>query len=163
MAAPARDNPGITWPPPLIPLAALLGGLVLDWLVPAHLLQIFLGFTTRLVMGALLVVAGAALMVAAGHAFKAARTNIPPWKPALALVTAGVYSYVRNPMYVSFGLITAGLACALASDWTLALMVPAALLLHYGVVLREERYLEAKFGTAYRDYKAAVPRYGWPG
>jgi protein-S-isoprenylcysteine O-methyltransferase Ste14 len=35
--------------------------------------------------------------------------------------------------------------------------------LHFGVVKREERYLEAKFGDAYRRYKETVPRYGWPG
>ena len=49
----------------------------------------------------------------------------------------------------------------LGSDWILILMVPMLLILHYGVVLREERYLERKFGEAYWDYKAAVPRYGW--
>ncbi|MBZ0140294.1 MAG: isoprenylcysteine carboxylmethyltransferase family protein [Pseudorhodoplanes sp.] len=163
MARPVRDNPGVICPPPLIPLAALAGGLVLDWLVPAHLLQILFGLPTRLVAGGVLVVAGFALMLAGSRAFAAARTNIPPWKPALALVTEGVYAYVRNPMYVGFGFVTAGLALALASDWTLALMVPAAIVLHRGVVLREERYLEGKFGAPYRAYKAAVPRYGWPG
>jgi protein-S-isoprenylcysteine O-methyltransferase Ste14 len=40
-------------------------------------------------------------------------------------------------------------------------MVPALIILHYGVVLREERYLERKFGEAYRLHKASVPRYGW--
>jgi protein-S-isoprenylcysteine O-methyltransferase Ste14 len=33
--------------------------------------------------------------------------------------------------------------------------------LHFGVVLREERYLEQKFGDDYRRYKKSVPRYGW--
>ena len=40
-------------------------------------------------------------------------------------------------------------------------VVPAVLVLHYGVVLREERYLEAKFGAPYLAYKQSVPRYGW--
>jgi len=68
---------------------------------------------------------------------------------------------MRNPMYVGLTLLLAGLAIALASDWTLVLLVPAALVLHFGVVKREERYLEAKFGEAYRVYKGNVPRYGW--
>jgi protein-S-isoprenylcysteine O-methyltransferase Ste14 len=59
-------------------------------------------------------------------------------------------------------LIVAGLGIALASDWMLVMLVPAVLLLHFGVVKREERYLEAKFGDAYRAYKERVPRYGIP-
>jgi protein-S-isoprenylcysteine O-methyltransferase Ste14 len=35
------------------------------------------------------------------------------------------------------------------------------LVLHYGVVPREERYLEQKFGEVYWSYKGDVPRYGW--
>jgi protein-S-isoprenylcysteine O-methyltransferase Ste14 len=57
--------------------------------------------------------------------------------------------------------LTAGIAIALASDWTLVLLVPAAFVLHFGVVLREERYLARKFGDDYRRYLAQVPRYGW--
>jgi len=67
---------------------------------------------------------------------------------------------MRNPMYIGLLLLTGGIGIALASDWTLVLLVPTALILHYGVVLREERYLEAKFGDAYRRYKAKVPRWG---
>jgi protein-S-isoprenylcysteine O-methyltransferase Ste14 len=38
---------------------------------------------------------------------------------------------------------------------------PTRYVLHYGVVLREERYLERKFGEDYRRFKAEMPRYGW--
>ena len=62
-------------------------------------------------------------------------------------------------MYVGLILVIAGLAIALASDWMLVLLVPAALILHFGVVKREERYLAAKFGETYREYVSKVPRY----
>jgi protein-S-isoprenylcysteine O-methyltransferase Ste14 len=41
------------------------------------------------------------------------------------------------------------------------MLMPAAMVMHYGVVLREESYLERRFGETYRQYLAAVPRYGW--
>jgi protein-S-isoprenylcysteine O-methyltransferase Ste14 len=159
-----RDNPGVIAPPPLIPLAALLLGLLLDRLLPLNILAASLGMIPRLVAGGSLIAAGAALELMAGHTFSKAGTNIPPWKPALALARDGVYRIMRNPMYVGFGFIALGLAVALGSDWTFPLMIPAAVILHRGVVLREERYLERKFGEQYRAYLRAVPRYGvrWP-
>jgi protein-S-isoprenylcysteine O-methyltransferase Ste14 len=162
MAKEPRDIPGVIVPPPVIALAALLLGLSLDWLLGSYLLWLLLGFGLRLFLGIVLIAGGAALLSLAARLFTRLGTNIPPWKPATALATDGVYRYLRNPMYVGMGLVTAGLALPLASDWTLVLLVPAALLLHYGVVLREERYLERKFGDAYRRYKERVPRYGWP-
>jgi protein-S-isoprenylcysteine O-methyltransferase Ste14 len=162
MTGAERDNPGVLVLPPLIPLAALLLGLMLDRLVPGYFLHVFLTFGERMFVGGLLAATGVALFVAGGHYFSVAKTNIPPYKPALHLVTDGLYAWIRNPMYVGFGFVTAGLAVAFASDWTLVLMIPAAIVLHRGVVLREERYLDAKFGDAYRQYVARVPRYGWP-
>jgi len=157
-----RDIPNVIVLPPLIPLAALLLGLLLDWLIPGYFLRVFLTFGERLFLGGVLFAVGLALMLAGGHYFSLAKTNIPPYKPALHLVTDGLYAFVRNPMYVGFGFMLAGLGIAFASDWTLVLMIPAAIVLHRGVVLREERYLEAKFGDLYRQYMTRVPRYGWP-
>lgn len=157
-----RDIPNVIVLPPLIPLAALLLGLLLDWLVPGYFLYVFLTFSERMVLGGILVAIGLALILAGGHYFSLAKTNIPPYRPALHLVTDGLYAFVRNPMYVGLGFMLAGLAVAFASDWTLVLMIPAAIVLHRGVVLREERYLEIKFGDAYRQYMLRVPRYGWP-
>ncbi|HEX3161437.1 MAG TPA: isoprenylcysteine carboxylmethyltransferase family protein, partial [Pseudolabrys sp.] len=82
--------------------------------------------------------------------------------PSSVLVTTGIFAYVRNPMYVGLAFLVAGIGVALASDWTLVMLVVAALLIHFGVVKREERYLEAKFGAAYRSYMSTVPRYGLP-
>jgi protein-S-isoprenylcysteine O-methyltransferase Ste14 len=99
------------------------------------------------------------LATLAVRSFRQAATNVEPWKPALTLVTNGIYGLIRNPMYTAIIIFIAGLAIALGSDWMLVLLVPAALILHFGVVKREERYLEAKFGQSYRSYKQVVPCY----
>ena len=101
------------------------------------------------------------MLIATRRAFDEAGTNIRPDMPTTALVTSGLFTHARNPAYQGGSLALLGLALMLGSDWIVLLMVPALLLLHYGVVLREERYLEQKFGEAYRRYKEAVPRYGW--
>jgi protein-S-isoprenylcysteine O-methyltransferase Ste14 len=65
-------------------------------------------------------------------------------------------------MYQAFFLFVLGFAFAFGSDWMFLLLPFAAVLMHYGVVRREERYLATRFGDAYADYCARVPRYGWP-
>ena len=158
----AHDTPGVIAPPPLIALAAVVLGLLLNWLLPAYVVTVLLPFTARIAIGVLLMAAGLALAVIGERRFVRAGTEVKPWKPSTALVTDGVFRYLRNPMYVGMIGFVAGLAIALASDWSLVMAVALALVIHFGVVKREERYLAAKFGDAYRSYKAQVPRYGWP-
>jgi len=158
-----RDNAGVIAPPPLMAMAVVVLGLALDWLLPAYVLTVLLPLTARLVVGVLLLAASAALAVPAIWAFRTAGTHVEPWKASSALVTDGIFRFVRNPMYVGLILLLAGLSVLLASDWMLVMTVVQVPVLHFGVVKREERYLAAKFGDAYRRYRDAVPRYGWPG
>lgn len=157
-----HNTPEIIAPPPLIALAAVLVGVVLDWLLPAYVLVVLLSLEVRIVLGLFLVAAGVALAVSARGSFVRSGTQVNPYKPSSALVTTGVYAHIRNPMYVGLAFIVAGLGIALASDWTLVMLVGAALTIHFGVVQREEAYLTGKFGEPYREYVANVPRYGWP-
>ena len=158
----ARDHAGVIAPPPLLALAAVVLGLALDWLMPAYVLVVLLTYAERIVIAALLFAAGTALAAPALYGFRSAGTHVEPWKSATALVTGGIYNWLRNPMYVGLTFFLVALSLALASDWTLVMTVDFVLVIHFGVVKREERYLEAKFGDAYRQYKARVPRYGWP-
>jgi protein-S-isoprenylcysteine O-methyltransferase Ste14 len=128
--------------------------------MPAAAVAASLALRERLVLGALVAIAGGALVIAAERRFRQVGTNVPPWRPSLRLATSGIYERMRNPMYIGLLLVVGGLGIALGSDWTLLLLVPTALVLHYGVVLREERYLERKFGEEYRRYRARVPRWG---
>ncbi len=156
------DIPGVIAPPPLIDLTAVVLGALLNWLAPAYLLTVLLPLHERVAIGLVLMLAGGGLAVVALRTMREAATNPEPWKPAVRLVTGGIFAWVRNPIYVGGWLVIAGLAIALASDWMLVTLVLSLPVKHFGVVLREERYLEDKFGDAYRAYKQAVPRYGIP-
>jgi protein-S-isoprenylcysteine O-methyltransferase Ste14 len=157
-----RDNAGVIAPPPLIALAAVVLGLALDWLLPAYVLTVLLSFWERVVIAVILIGAGAALAIPALLGFRLAGTHVEPWKASTVLVTGGVFGRLRNPMYVGLTLLLAGLSIFLASDWMLVMTIIFMPVIHFGVVKREERYLEVKFGDAYRAYKANVPRYGIP-
>jgi len=157
-----RDNAGVIAPPPLIALAAVLLGLALDWLLPAYVLTVLLCFWERVVIAVILIGAGAALAIPALRGFRSAGTHVEPWKASTVLVTGGIFGRLRNPMYVGLTLLLAGLSIFLTSDWMLVMTIVFMPVIHFGVVKREERYLEAKFGDAYRAYKANVPRYGIP-
>ncbi len=156
------DTPGVIAPPPLIALAALIAGIVLDRVFPAYLLSLLLPFGARIVAGMALLGAGAVLALAGERAFVRAGTAVKPWQPSTALVTDGVFRWLRNPMYVGLVLMLAGVSIGLASDWTLVMTIAFAFTIHFGVVRREERYLATKFGDDYRSYRERVPRYGWP-
>jgi protein-S-isoprenylcysteine O-methyltransferase Ste14 len=155
-----NDTAGVIAPPPLIALAAVLVGLLLDWIAPAYILSLLLSLEMRLSLGLLLIVLGCLLAYGGYRSFGRARTDVNPYRPSTTLATTGVYAYLRNPMYVGLGFIIGGIGIALASDWILVMLAAAALTIHFGVVKREEAYLTAKFGEAYVRYRAAVPRYG---
>jgi protein-S-isoprenylcysteine O-methyltransferase Ste14 len=160
MPGETRDNPGVIAFPPLILLAVLVLGLLLDYLLPLNVIDA-LPRILRLVVGLLLFLFGASFPIRVRRAFETAGTNIRPDQPTNAIVTTGLFAHARNPVYLGGLIAILGLALMLGSDWMVILIVPAVLVLHYGVVLREERYLEAKFGAPYLAYKQSVPRYGW--
>jgi len=155
----SADRPRVVIWPPLLPLFAILLGFGLDRLIPLGLLEQIPGGIRSVVALMLFAVAGY-LGIAGIRGFLRTGNPVETWKPAATLVADGIYARARNPMYLALGLGTLGLAITNASDWTVLMLVPAALVLHFGVVLQEERHLEGKFGEAYRRYKAAVPRYG---
>lgn len=75
-----------------------------------------------------------------------------------SLVTDGPYAFSRNPMYVGWTALYAGLALLRGSAWLL-LALPVVLAGTHLDVRREERTLERRFGAAYRAYRREVRRY----
>jgi protein-S-isoprenylcysteine O-methyltransferase Ste14 len=75
------------------------------------------------------------------------------------LVTTSIHGWSRNPIYVGMLLLYAGIGIAARGPWVFILARPLVIILRYGVVAREEAYLERRFGDAYRNYKARVRRW----
>ena len=152
------DNPGVVARPPLIYLGFLIAGIILDRVWPIVPMQPF-GGSLRFIGAATLVLIGIAILTSAMGRFRAAGTNVPTPMPATALVTSGLYAHSRNPIYIALSLIYLGLAIAASSVWSVIFLVPVLFLIRYGVIAREERYLEHKFGSAYVDYRKRVRRW----
>jgi protein-S-isoprenylcysteine O-methyltransferase Ste14 len=151
------DVAGVIALPPLIFLGFLAAAAVLEAVVPLPLLTAHA--LARYLAGAALATCGVVIIAMGTRRFLAAGTNIPPTLPTTALVVDGIYRRTRNPLYLGTALIYLGLGVAAGSLWAIALVVPLLWVINVGVVAREERYLERKFGDAYRAYKARVRRW----
>ncbi len=151
----AQDNPGVVAPPPLIYAGTLAAGLISNALFRVPFLPRGVG---RLI-GLPLVLGGLAVGLLGVREMKRAGTNVDPREPTTAIVTGGPYRFTRNPLYLSMTLMYGGIT-AIANALPAAILLPVALaVMRRGVIEREERYLEGKFGDEYLDYKAQVRRW----
>ena len=150
------DTAQVVVRPPLALGLAIVVGLALDWLMPlpfmpARLPAGWLG--TMVFLFALALAAWAIITITK------AGSNVPTNQPTIAIVASGPYRYTRNPIYLGMFLGLAGLAIAFNNLWLLILLLPFAFVIRYGVVAREEAYLERKFGDDYGNYRARVRRW----
>jgi protein-S-isoprenylcysteine O-methyltransferase Ste14 len=155
--ATSRDVAGVLAPPPLIYMGFLIAGIGLQVVWPAALVSTI--FALRVGIGSALGLLGMAISISGVLQFRRSGTEYHPNRPATALVMDGPYRLTRNPMYMGLTLLYGGIALGANSAWILGLLVPLLIVLHYGVIFREEAYLERKFGDAYREYKAKVRRW----
>ncbi|MGH9891800.1 MAG: methyltransferase family protein [bacterium] len=149
------DSPKVLVLPPLLYGAALGVGFLLQWIAGRPILS----SNTRYWAGGVVLASGVLLAIWGRGVMERAGTNVNPTLPTTALVATGPFRFSRNPLYVALTLLYIGLALLTNALWVLVLIVPVLLVMHYGVVRREERYLEAKFGDAYRAYRSSVRRY----
>ena len=150
-----KDAPNVIAIPPLIYLAFLAVGLLLDYLFPVPVLP----NSVQYAVGFGIIIAPGLVMRFVLREFRKAETQFDPRKPTTAIITTGPYRFSRNPLYVSLTMLYLGIAIAADSVWVLAGLIPTLVVMHYGVILREEEYLEAKFGEQYLRYKNTVRRW----
>jgi protein-S-isoprenylcysteine O-methyltransferase Ste14 len=149
------DHPGVIAKPPALFLGALAIGFALELAVPTS----FVSGGVRLGLGAALVAAGLAVAYTAIGQQRRAGTNIETDRPTQTIVTSGLYGFSRNPIYIGLVLFHLGVSTLADSLWMAGTLAPLLVVMHFGVIRREEAYLERKFGDVYRAYRGTVRRW----
>ena len=155
MASGHGQTAGVIAPPPAIFAAGLALGSLLQRIVPAPRLP----GGVRRALGLPLVGLGLGLGVWAIRTMLQAGTPLEPSRPTTAIVSSGPYRLTRNPIYAGMAFLYTGLALVAGRLWALALLPGVLAVVQRGVIEREERYLEARFGDEYRAYRARVRRW----
>lgn len=151
-----KDAPDLVIFPPVLIGGVLLLGLGIHYaLWTVTLLPVIVARG----IGLTVFVSAGTLAYLAERAMKRVGTNVLPTQPTLALATDGPYRYTRNPLYIAAIGMYLGVTLWVDGLAPLLLLFPVAWLLHWGVVLREEGYLQAKFGAAYDAYRSDVRRW----
>jgi protein-S-isoprenylcysteine O-methyltransferase Ste14 len=150
-----RDNAGVVAPPPLI----YLGPLVLGLLLNRRLSVPFLPRGAARAIGWPLLAGGVSLASWFVFTMRRADTPMDPREPVSNLATDGPFRYTRNPAYLSMAMIYAGISSLANALWSILLLPAVLLVIQRGVIEREERYLERKFGEEYLGYKGRVRRW----
>jgi protein-S-isoprenylcysteine O-methyltransferase Ste14 len=150
------DNAQVIIRPPLAWAIAVIAGLALNWLLPLPFLPAELRAAW---LGAVVFVLALALFAWSIVTITSAGSSVPTNRPTTTVVESGPYQFTRNPIYLSMALSLIGLAMVFDNLWLLLMLAAFALVIRYGVVAREEAYLERKFGDVYRDYRSRVRRW----
>ena len=150
-----KDRPNVIAFPPLVFGLGLGIGFLLHWLWPV---PIGSPQPPRWIGGAL-AVSSAVLALWGSQTMRRAGTNIKPTEPTTAIVQTGPFRFSRNPLYVSLTILYVGVSWMFNALIPLLLLPPLLIFVHFGIVRREERYLEAKFGSEYTDYCKRVRRW----
>jgi protein-S-isoprenylcysteine O-methyltransferase Ste14 len=152
-STPLAANLGLARPPAIY-LVAILVGVVMHFVWPIRIIP-----NLARPVGGLIVIFAAALFIWSIRTFRSAGTPVPGNQPTTTIVRVGPYRLSRNPIYLGFSLFQTGIALGVNDAWILITLLPAIATISFVVIPREERYLEARFGTEYAAYKASVRRW----
>lgn len=86
-------------------------------------------------------------------------TGLLPGQATHSMIEEGPYRLSRNPLYVGMLVLYVGLALLAPTVWALVLFPVAVLLVLWGAIRPEERFLHERFGEPYDDYRRRVRRW----
>ena len=151
-----NDHARVITKPPLIFLIAVLVGWGIHWIWPA---AFSLTRSTSWLLGGAAIVLAVLLAAWSLIRFRRGEQNPDPQTPTPSLYTDGPYARSRNPIYVALAVLQVGIALIANIPWILLMVIPALMIVHFGIVIPEEAYLEERFGDNFREYRARVRRW----
>jgi protein-S-isoprenylcysteine O-methyltransferase Ste14 len=110
-------------------------------------------------LGMIPLIFGVVLNLIADRAFHEVNTTVKPFAESSSLITGGVFRISRNPMYLGFVLILAGIAILLRSLLPFVVICVFAILIQRMFITVEERMLAEKFGDDWQRYKRITRRW----
>jgi len=143
--------------PPYLLWSSLVISMILEIFVSP--LAIFGGSMIQFVIGLLIIGLGLANFFYTYVTFSNNQEEIHPKTVTTQIFTGGTFKYSRNPVYLSFVMLLLGCGIAFNSLWYIYLAAINVILLHYGIIVPEEKYLEKEFGKDYLVYKKSVRRW----
>lgn len=149
------DNASVIAPAPVIYAASVVAGAAVEYVVPSSLVPFGVGVWVAVVLIAVAI----GIVASAFVALARAQTTFDARKSTTRIVSAGAFRFSRNPTYIALSMLHIGISFAWGSLWVLLMVIPAVAITQWGVIRREERYLETKFGDEYRCYASTVRRW----
>ena len=152
-----NDNPGVYVPPPMIYAFVFGMASIAQFVKPIHF-HFFKSPRSHFTGWIFLILAIGIMFLSIGKFLRTKNTLITI-RPANTLQTNGIYTFTRNPMYLSLILLYISVACFTGNCWAFIFLPVLILIIQYYVILREEKYLERAFAEEYRIYKKKVRRW----
>ncbi len=144
-------------PPAVVALLTAIG----MWLLSGMMTFLTFDLPARTLLSSLLVIAGGVAGFVGIFSFRCAHTTVDPRTPEAArvLVTAGIYRFTRNPMYVGIFLILLAWLVFLGNLLSIVMLPLFVLYMNRFQIVPEERTLTEKFGDEYLKYQEEVRRW----
>ena len=144
-------------PPPLLALIIA----ILMWLVARASPGYAIVFPYRDGFAVGLAALGMLFAISGVATFRRAKTTLNPTQPQTVstLVTSGVYTFTRNPMYLGLLFVLTGWAIFLSNAWACAFLPVFVICMNLLQIRPEERVLAARFGKEFEAYKRQARRW----
>ena len=143
--------------PPYLVFLGLIISFLLEFLVYRN--QIFDNSIIFRFLGIILTIAAILLFVKSVRIFNLRKEKIHPRSISTQIFKDGPFQFSRNPIYLAMFFLLIGVGLTLNSFWFLYSGLVVAIMIHYGVIIPEENYLEKEFGKDYLEYKKTVRRW----